>query len=345
MDENFRFRKTYLTLERNVLRHTSEGGSAMSLSAKQVFFGSALLLAGTPLFASETANSGVVPLPHAYVNCPGISNVPMTADAEQALPMRQIATLACGQQVAVLADNEGYTARIRTSDGREGYVARMYLTTATPPPAQPTLEFDTPAPVGNAAPINGIVRWTAGAPGCDQFNSRGRMVESATADGITVQVALQDTGWKLHASVAVSNGGDSKVFVLPTLITLDELVPTLRNLREENPAKLAHSEANHQLMYNESTAVPPPSAIVLHQRSVARAPEAGYHTTSVDDYLGFNFESASVRTVALKAANLAPGQKTSGELWFARDPRAYELSLRVSVGNVVFDFPFSFENK
>jgi hypothetical protein len=318
----------------------------MVLSAKQIFFGSALLLAGSPLFANENAaKSGVAPVPRTYVNCPGISNVPMTSDAEQALPMRQIATLACGQQVAVLADNEGYTARIRTSDGKEGYVARMYLTTATPAPAQPPLEFDTPAPVGNAAPTNGIVRWTAGLSGCDQFNSRGRMVESATADGITVQVALQDTGWKLHASVAVSNGGDSKVFVLPTLITLDELVPTLRNLREENPAKLARSEANHQLMYNESTAVPPPSAIVLHQRSVARTPEAGYHATSVDDYLGFNFESASVRAVALKAANLAPGQKTSGELWFARDSRASELSLRVSVGNVVFDFPFSFENK
>ena len=318
----------------------------MALSAKQILISSALLLSASPLLASETAaKSGVAPVPRAFVNCPGIPNVPMTADAEQALPMRQIATLACGQQVTVLADNEGYTARIRTSDGKEGYIARMYLTTTTPPPAQPALEFDTPAPVTNATPINGIVRWNVGLAGCDQFNSRGRMVESATAEGITVQVALQDTGWKLHASVAISNASDSKVSVVPTLITLDELVPTLRNLREENPAKLAHSESNHQLMRSESTAVPPPSAIVLHQRSVARAPEAGYHSTSVDDYLGFNFETASVRDVALKAANLAPGQKTSGELWFARDSRAFELSLRVSVGNVVFDFPFSFDQR
>jgi hypothetical protein len=318
----------------------------MYLSAKQLFFGSALLLAGSPLLANETAaNSGVVAPPRAYVNCPGISNVPMTSDAEQALPMRQIATLACGQQVAILADNEGYTARIRTSDGKEGYVARMYLTTATPPPAPPPLEFDSPAPVTNATPINGIVRWTAGLSGCDQFNSRGRMVESATAEGITVQVALQDTGWKLHASVAISNASGSQVFVLPALITLDELTPSLRNLREENPAKLAHSEVNHQLMRTESSAVPPPSAIVLHSRSVARVPDVAYHTTAVDDYLGVNFETASVRAVALKSAKLDPSQKTSGELWFARDSNASELSLRVSVGNVVFDFPFSFENK
>ena len=315
----------------------------MSLSAKHWMFGAALVLSGSPLFAKETAaTSGVAASPRAYVNCPGIANVPMTSDAEQALPMRQIATLTCGQQVAVLADNEGYTAHIRTSEGKEGYVARMYLTTATPT-AEPELEFNNPAPVANATPVNGIVRWTAGALGCDQFTSRGRKVESATANGLTVQVSLQDTGWKLHASVAVSNGSSSQVFVLPSLVTLDELTPKLRNLREENPAKLARNEVNHQLMHSESTAVPPASAIVLHSRSAAHVSTATYHVTSADDYLGYNDESASVRALALKTTKLAPGQKTKGELWFARDSNAYELSLRISVGDLVFDFPFSFE--
>ncbi len=315
----------------------------MSLSAKNLMFGTALVLSSSPLFATETAaNSGVAAAPRTYVNCPGISNVPMTSDAEQALPMRQIATLSCGQQVAVIADNEGYTAHIRTTDGKDGYVARMYLTTATPA-TQPELEFDTPAPVSNTTPVNGIVRWNAGAAGCDQFISRGRKVESATANGITVQVSLQDTGWKLRASVAVSNETSAQVYVHPSLVTLDELTPALRNLREENPSKLAHNEVNHQLMHSEYIAVPPPSAIVLHKRSAPQVSTVSYHSTSVDDYLGFNDEASSVRAVALKPANLAPNQKTSGELWFARDAKAHELSLRISVGNLIFDFPFSFE--
>ncbi|HWN75008.1 MAG TPA: hypothetical protein VNO13_04640 [Candidatus Udaeobacter sp.] len=315
----------------------------MSLSAKHWMFGAALVLSGSPLLAKETAaTSGVAASPRAYVNCPGISNVPMTSDAEQALPMRQIATLSCGQPVAILADNEGYTAHIRTSDGKEGYVARMYLTTATPA-AQPASIRDTPA--SSASPVDGIVRWNAGAPGCDQFISRGRKVESATANGITVQVSLQDTGWKLHASIAVSNASGAQVYVHPALITLDELTPTLRNLREENPAKLAHSEVNHQLMRSEYVAVPPPSAIVLRSRSAAKVAAVSDHSTSVGDYLVLSDETASVRAAALKAANLAPGQKTSGELWYARDANAYELSLRISVGDLVFDFPFSFENK
>jgi hypothetical protein len=343
MDENFGFRETLLTHERQIFILLPEGGSAMSLSAKHILFSSALLLASSPLIAAETAsNSGVSASPRAYVNCPGIASVPMTADQVQALPLRQIATLSCGQQVSILADNEGYTAHIRTSDGKEGYVARMYLTTATPV-TEPTLNLDTPTPVSNAAPVNGIVRWNSGAPGCDQFASRGRQVESITTNGITVQVSLQDTGWKLHASVAVSNGSDSQVFVLPALVTLDELTPSLRNLREEIPAKLARSEVNHQLMHSESNAVPPPSAIVLHSRSAAPVSTVSYRNSAVDDYLGFNDQTASVRAVALKDANLAPGQKTSGEVWFTRDSKARELSLRISLANVVFDFPFSFE--
>src|SRR5579863_10024714 len=296
MDANSPFRKTLLTLERKVFALLPEGGSQMVLSAKQIYFGTALLLAGSPLFANEAAaTSGVAPMPRVYVNCPGITNVPMTSDAEQALPMRQIATLSCGQPVAILADNEGYTAHIRTTGGQEGYVARMYLTNATPPP-QPATVRDTPAT--SASAVDGIVRWNSGAPGCDQFTSRGRKVESATANGVTVQVSLQDTGWKLHASVAIFNASGAQVYVHPSLVTLDELTPTLRNLREENPAKLAHSAVNHQLMHSEYVAVPPPSAIVLHSRSAAKVTAVSDHSPFVGDYLALTDETSPVRSAA-----------------------------------------------
>src|SRR5579864_7317345 len=146
-------------MECEFLNWNPEGGSAMSLSPKLLIFGAALVFAGSPLFANENAaKPGVAATPRAYVNCPGISSVPMTADEEQALPLRQIATLACGQQVAILADNEGYTAHIRTADGKEGYVAHMYLSNATPA-SQPSLELDDSAAATTATPVNGIVRW------------------------------------------------------------------------------------------------------------------------------------------------------------------------------------------
>ncbi len=315
----------------------------MRLSAKNMLFGSALVLAAVPLFGTESnASSAVAAAPRAYVNCPGIPDVPMTADAEQALPLHQVATLACGEPVAVLADNEGYTAHIRTADGKEGYVARMYLTRAASvshPPA------DVPAQPSTATAANGVVRWEFGAPGCDQFNSQGRYVESATANGITVQVSLQDTGWKLRATVAVSNQRDSKVYVLPALISLDELKPGLRSLREENPAKLARNEVNHQVLRTEFNAQPSPSAVAYRSGSSAAPATADRTMATAPDYLENYYEADSVRALALKTVNLEPGEKTAGVLWFARDPNARELSMRLSIGDLVFDFPFSFEQK
>jgi hypothetical protein len=56
-------------------------------------------------------------------------------------------------------------------------------------------------------------------------------------------------------------------------------------------------------------------------------------------------ESVNVRAVALKTVSLPTGQITAGVMWFARDANARELSLRVPVGDLVFDFPLSFEQK
>lgn len=343
MDANFLFRKTLIIASKKSEIGSTEGGWAMSLSAKNILFGSALLLAGVPLFAAETSgSSGVASSQRAYVNCPGISSVPMTADAEQALPLRQIATLACGDAVFVLSDDEGYTTHIRTADGQEGYVAHMYLTKAAAP-VQPKPE--APVQPADAAPQNGAVRWYDGAPGCDQFMSHDRLVESITANGVTVQVSLQDTGWKLRATIAVSNQSAGNVYVHPALITLDELKPAMRNLRQENPAKLAHSEANHQLMRAEYNARPSPSAVAYRTSAPAALFSTADHTSLAPEYLDVEDDTAPVKALSLKTANLAPGQKTAGVLWFARDARAHELSMRLSIGDVVYDFPFSLNEK
>ncbi len=186
----------------------------MSVSPKHVMIASVFLLAGLPALAAEESGTPVAPAAaaaaHAVTRCPGVTSVPMTADAEQALPMKLLRTLSCGEGVTVLSDNEGYTTHVRSSDGKEGFVARMYLV----PGESRAVKEDAPA--SNASSVNGVVRWQAGAPGCDQFLSgQGHMVETVTSNGITVQVSLQDTGWKLRASIAISNQAGSEVYVLP----------------------------------------------------------------------------------------------------------------------------------
>jgi hypothetical protein len=52
------------------------------------------------------------------VLCRGGAKVPMTFDAEQALPLKLVAQLDCGQPVSLLSGTDGYTVKVRTEDGK-----------------------------------------------------------------------------------------------------------------------------------------------------------------------------------------------------------------------------------
>jgi hypothetical protein len=318
-----------------------------------LMLGAALLAAGLPAMAAEgtTSSVTVAAAPHAMLKCPGMTSVPMTTDAEQSLPMKLVANLTCGQSVTVLSDAEGYTAHIRTVDGKEGYVAAMYLAMGV---SSPVAAARTEAVSANA--VNGIARWQAGAAGCDQFQSNGHAVQSMTANGITVQVSLQDTGWKLRANIAVSNQTSTEVEVVPGQITLDELQPSLRALHKQDAAKLGHV-VNHGVFWTEAMAQPSPSAVTTRSIGVSLN-DAAYRTTETPDYMSEHLSAATpknrasayadpadIKALALKAGSLATQQKTAGVIWFERDASARELSLRIPVGDVIFDFPLSFEQK
>ena len=149
------------------------------------------------------------------INCPGVRNVPMTADPEQSLPLQVIATLKCGEEVTVLDNNEGYTVKIKTADGKIGYVAAIFVKKISAPRRPPS--------VASANIENGAARWQRGAAGCDDFLSNGILVESLTANGVTVQVSLHDTGWKLRANVAVANHGSHPIRIEPSQFILDDV--------------------------------------------------------------------------------------------------------------------------
>ena len=323
----------------------------MFASSKTLLLASAFVFAALPAGAAEETAAPVAPSTHskAVVKCPGMTSVPMTADAAQTLPLRLVATLSCGSTVSVLSDSEGYTAQVRTSDGQEGYVAVMYLASAS------TASASAAAPVvpSVATPRNGVVRWQAGAPGCDEFLSHGRHVESITANGITVQVSLQDTGWKYRANVAVSNQTGSMIDVQPGIITLDELQPALRSLPATDVNKIAHS-SNHQVLWTQADAVPSPSAIA----NPNAADRLSHRPNPTSDYLNPHMtlasarpsafertESVNVEAIALKPVALDSQKNAAGIMWFAREERARELSLRVPVGDMVFDFSFAFEDR
>jgi hypothetical protein len=265
------------------------------------------------------------------VMCRGAQNVPLTADAEQALPMHLVAQLNCGDEVAVLSNFDGYTVNVRTADGKTGYVARMYLGAAAAAPAKPA---SAPRPVDASVNANGIARWQLGAPGTDHFYNGRTMVESLTANGVTVQVSLQDTGWKLRASVAIANASGAQVHYNPSTFTLDELTPRLRPLRYQNPEDLGKSRT-HLAYSTTASAVAPASAVYTDA-----APQTRKVIFTAPNFLAE--QSQPDQASALFEGTLAPHEKSAGSVWFERDKNSQELNLRIFVDNQIFEFPLSF---
>src|ERR1700731_1424069 len=111
-------------------------------TARRLVFFSAVA-ATVVLTPISQAQQLAIPLPSvagsnavAKVSCHGITTVPMTADSAQTLPLQIVANVPCGDEVAVLSDIDGYTVAIRTSDGRSGYVARMFLAAPSKAPSR-----------------------------------------------------------------------------------------------------------------------------------------------------------------------------------------------------------------
>jgi hypothetical protein len=86
------------------------------------FFLLGILSAG-PVWAQRTAPTGA----HATIKCAGGPYVPITADAEQGIPLQLVEKAACGEKVVVLSDDQGYTVQVRTAMGNTGYVARYQI--------------------------------------------------------------------------------------------------------------------------------------------------------------------------------------------------------------------------
>jgi hypothetical protein len=275
--------------------------------------------------------------------CRSSAKVPMTVDAEQALPLKLVAQLDCGQPISLLSSTEGYTVKVRTEDGKSGYV--VWINVAKGEVLAPTKSVRQPAVIKD-----GKTRWLAGTEGSQRFYSEGLEAESLTVNGVTVQVSLQDTGWKLLANIAVANGGLQAVHVVPSQITLVTQGQVKKSLPYQQPQKL-RTAVNHQILWTEADAAPSASGYLVN---------AGYRTSDSDglnrtqNYLAqhqvdveskaeFNPHS-EINTVALKDAAILPSGHISGSTWFERDGKLQEMILRVPVGDLVYEFPLSFNH-
>src|SRR5882757_1657585 len=342
-----------------------------TMTRKFILLGALASLALSTSSPAEELANPAAPLgsavPTGKISCNGYLSVPMTADQEQSLPLQVIANLECGQEVAVLSDAEGYTVNIRTAEGKNGYVARMYLTRPIRKKA------DAVVPADNATVNNGVARWQSGSKGSYELTNGDKLVESLTANGITVQISLQDTGWKMRANVAVVNAGQQAIYVLPRLLALDEIAPMVKPLRYQDPAEVAKA-ANHQILWTSASAGP--TGGVHPQRTSTASTASSASSASSADLYTVNYKLPSsdpspnylaqhqaleeiaaknqaalvnmareINALSLRECSLKPNEKTAGAVWFERDAKSNQFILRVPVGAVIFEFPLSFNHE
>ena len=321
------------------------------MTNKLRFLGTVASLALAQTVSAQQIAKPLSTLKGGYVSgsilCRGGLKVPMTTDAEQALPLKIAAVLDCGQPVSLLSNSEGYTVNVRTADGKSGYV--VWMNVAKGEVIAPRKSALVPAVIHD-----GKARWLAGTEGSGRFYSEGLMVESLTVNGVTVQVSLQDTGWKLLANIAVANGSLEAVNVVPSNITLDDLGQVKKSLPYQQPKKL-RGAVNHQILWTEANAAPSTSGYLVNAayrsydndglnktQNYLAEHQAEIQPVS-DRQADFNPHS-QINTVALKDAVVLPTQQISGSTWFERDGKRQEMILRVPVGNLVYEFPLSFNH-
>ena len=315
----------------------------------------ALVLLPT-LRAQNAAQSDVsAATPVWKINCPGVPNVPMTSDAEQSIPLQIVATLKCGEEVSVLDNSEGYTVRIKNAEGQTGYVAAMYLKKIPAPKRPPRAK--------SAALANGVSRWEEGAPGCDQFMNDGRVVESLTVNGVTVQVSLHDTGWKLRANVAIANESSAAVNIDPSKFILDEIGSHGKPLFYQDPEALAKN-VTHQVLWTENTAGAASLPSQSSSASIINATNVDFRTSAAPSVSAPNYliqhQSAEddavrkqgkqtlvntaqqIRALALKPGAIEVGAKVAGAVWFERGKNPQQLMLRIPIESQMLEFPLSF---
>jgi hypothetical protein len=243
----------------------------------------------------------------------------------------------------LLSSTAGYTVNVRTADGKSGYVAWMNV-------AKSEVIASTKSVREPAVIKDGKARWLAGTEGSQRFYSEGLEMESLTVNGVTVQVSLQDTGWKLLANIAVANGGLQAVNVVPSNITLVTLGQVKKSLPYQQPTKL-RTAVNHQILWTEADAAPSTSGYLVNAAYRSYDNDGlnrtqnylAQHQADVERKTDFNPHS-EISTVALKDAVMLPSGKISGSTWFERDGKLQEMVLRVPVGDLVYEFPLSFNH-
>ena len=193
-----------------------------------------------------------------------------------------------------------------------------------------------PAPVPQEATAPATLRWAEGDKNSELVTQQGVRIEILHAPGLDVAVSLLDLQeFATRAWVQVLNQGSAGVPLDPARATLEIVKPKSKTLPAVSADKVADKikQAADVDAENRSSA-----GCAMMRAGCAQSSSGVASSKEVEQRADAMI--ANVRSTALQAQMVKPGEQAQGAIFFAFERKRQESVLRIPVGSLVFEFPF-----
>ena len=193
----------------------------------------------------------------------------------------------------------------------------------------------SPAPQGATGPAT--VRWAEGGKDSELVTQQGVRIEILHAPGLDVAVSLLDLQeFATRAWVQVLNKGSAGVPLDPAKATLEIVRPKPKILAAVSADKVADkikqtADVEAENRDASGCAIRKNAGCSQNSSGVASSKEVEQRADAM---------IASVKSTALQAQTVKPGEQAQGAIFFAFEHKRQESVLRIPVGDLVFEFPF-----
>ncbi len=185
-----------------------------------------------------------------------------------------------------------------------------------------------------------VIKWTEGAPNATSDMKDNVKIEGLKTDNAHIYVSLteiKETEYN-RVWVQVSNHGTAPMEFNPQAAVL---LKGDKSVKAENPDKVAGSIQR----FGEAKSQELSSAHCTNMAATGCQPTNTQMQVS-KQVLGASGTAAQwVRDNGLRPKTLAPGDEAQGAIVFKKDKKEAEYILHIPVGDQVFEFPLSAQNK
>ena len=169
-----------------------------------------------------------------------------------------------------------------------------------------------------------ICRWSPRDPGSTVVSRNGVNFLSLASRGVTVETTVEDTGREMRIDLRIQNQSEGSIPIDPAGFAFQVESPKAKQLKFE----LAENVAGRALAI-ASSMDPMGNGATFNRTAQSAGNGAAEH------------EAARILQTALRSGSLPPGQAIAGAVYFERQKKKEETLLRVPVGKMVFEFPFT----